>query len=185
MRPSIVEALDGFDGAALRSIDPRTFFGKRKPPMMTYGKRAKMKLAFMGPTTALRGIIERCVAPTAVERFDCGASLLEALRDCGAASVSTDSGITSADESSTVALALHNLGVAFSDREKYLQAIEAHDAAAERATEPEAEAERRWLRPRSCSLLRQTERPILRKRRTRKQRPRPRRCSLKHRRRDE
>ena len=59
--------------------------------------------------------------------------------------VSTDSGITSADDDPTVALALHNLGVAFSDREQYSEAIEAHDAAAERAADPEAEANERAL----------------------------------------
>ena len=147
----IIAALDEIDGAALLSIDMNSF-GKQ----LTYGKRAVLRNALRAPTTAVRGVIACCLAPDAVERFDCGASLLKALRECGAASASSTGDATAGDsevvseqatreQATRLRCSLHNLGVAFSDRKEYDYADQAHTAAAkcaERSVEAAATKKR-------------------------------------------
>ena len=48
---TIVAALDGFDGEALRSIDAKTF---GKPPLLTHGKHAVLRNALAAPAATRR-----------------------------------------------------------------------------------------------------------------------------------
>ena len=118
-----------------------------------------MREALCAPADAARAVVARCLSPAAADRYACGAELLAAWRAATAAEEADAARLRDDDDAGNGgggggaaepepsdpgasgagpeqpgengALALHNLGVAFTEIGDYRRAVVAHDAGAD------------------------------------------------------